>query len=414
VSFGYAGAATDTGHTGSPLDASWALGHPEKVTDFGHRGIHEMTRAAKAIVRALFGNAPERSYFSGCSNGGRQALMEALRYPDDYDGILAGAPANDWTRLLASAVANSQALMLQDASYIGPAKVPAIAAAVVAACDAKDAVSDGILSDPRQCGFDPAALLCTEGDSNTCLTAPQVTALKKIYDGPRDSKGAPVFPGYSPGAEDGPGGWAPWITGQAPGKSLMFGFGVGYFANMVYEKADWDFRTFKLEPALQEAERKTAATLNATDPNLKPFMERGGKLILYHGWADAAIPPLNTLRYYEKVTSTMGAREADSVLRLYLVPGMQHCAGGPGTDWLGQDGVMLTSNPDRNVLAALERWVEAGVAPSMIVAARHPGDDPAQKPVMTRPLCPHPQVAKYNGSGDTNDAANFVCVSPGS
>src|SRR5450631_4597171 len=228
---GYAATATDTGHTGSPIDAAWALGHPEKVIDFGHRGIHEMTRVAKEATRAFYGKGPQRSYFAGCSDGGREALMEAQKYPADYDGILAGAPANYWTGLLATSMYDTQALMLDPASYIPAAKIPAIASAVLRACDAKDGVSDGILNDPRQCHFDAATLLCKNGvEADACLTAPQVAALTKIYDGPRDAKGKAIFPGYLPGAEDGPGGWGLWIVGPAPGRSLMYAFGTGYFS----------------------------------------------------------------------------------------------------------------------------------------------------------------------------------------
>src|SRR5579864_6300498 len=237
---GYAATATDTGHTGSPIDAGWAMGHPEKIIDFGRRGIHEMTRVAKTVIAAYYSKPLQRSYFAGCSDGGRQALMEAQRYSEDYDGILAGAPANYWTHLLASALYDAQTTTLDPASYIPASKIPTIANAVNAACDAKDGVTDGVLNDPRQCHFDPASLLCKAGDSGACLTKPQVTALKKLYEGAHDSKGKEIFPGFLPGGEDGQGGWPLWITGQAPGKSLLFAFGGGYFSDMVYDKADWD------------------------------------------------------------------------------------------------------------------------------------------------------------------------------
>ena len=259
VARGDATAGTNTGHSAGGTDASWALGHPEKVTDFGYRAIHAMTQIAKATIKAHCGSPARHSYFGSCSNGGRQALMEAQRFPDDYDGILAGAPANYWTHLLTKAVADSQATTLEPASYIPSAKLPAIARAVNAACDARDGVTDGVLNDPRQCRFDPATLACRDGDSDACLTAPQVTALKKLYGGPRDARGREIFPGYVPGAEEGEGGWGPWITGPAPGKSLLFAFGTGYFANVVYEKAGWDYRNANLDEALKAAEEKTAA-----------------------------------------------------------------------------------------------------------------------------------------------------------
>jgi len=235
---GYASAATDTGHAGNGTEATWALGHPEKIIDFGYRAIHEMTVVGKATVKAFYGDAAKYSYFAACSNGGRQALMEAQRFPEDYNGILAGAPANYWTHLLASALWDAQATTLDPQSYIPDTKVPAIAQAVVAACDANDGVKDGIINDPPRCHFDPATMLCKEGNSDSCLTQPQVIALKKLYAGANDSHGKQIFPGFVPGGEAGPGGWPLWITGPAPGKALLFAFDYGYFADMVYQKTD--------------------------------------------------------------------------------------------------------------------------------------------------------------------------------
>ncbi len=410
MSKGYAATATDTGHTGSPVDATFALGHPEKVIDFGHRGIHEMTRVAKEVARAFYGKDPQRSYFAGCSDGGREALMEAQRYPADYDGILAGAPANYWTALLSTAAWDTQALTVDPASFIPQAKIPTIAAAVNAACDELDGVRDGILNDPRQCHFDPATIQCKAGeDSDKCLTAPQATALKKIYAGLHDSHGREVFPGFLPGAEDGQGGWGIWITGPAPAKSLMAFFGIGYFANMVYEKSDWDYKTFSMDAGLKAAEEKTASALNATDADLKAFQARGGKLILYHGWDDPAISALNTVNYYQSVLAKMGQRDADSFVRLYMVPGMQHCGDGPGADSFGQVGNLTFDDPTHSVDAALKQWVEKGAAPATIIASKFAGEDKTH-PKMTRPLCVYPQAAKYKGSGDPNDAANFECA----
>src|SRR5256714_1117445 len=303
---GYATVGTDTGHSGAGTDASWALEHPEKVTDYGYRGIHEMTLVAKAAIKAFYGKDPQHSYFKGCSNGGRQALMEAQRFPEDYDGILAGAPANYFTHLLTKALADAQATTLDPASYIPSSKLLAIASAVNAACDAQDGVADGILNDPRQCHFDPGTMLCKEGDSDKCLTVGQGTTLKKLYEGPDDAKGRKIFPGYLPGAEEGPGGWETWITGPAPGKSLLFAFSGGYFSNFVYGKADWNYKNASVDQAMKAADEKTAKILNATDPNLKAFKARGGKLILYHVWNDAAISALNTINYYNDVLRKMG------------------------------------------------------------------------------------------------------------
>ncbi len=408
VKSGYAAAATDTGHTGSPIDAAWSIGHPEKVIDFGHRGIHEMTRVAKAVVQAYYAKAPQRSYFAGCSDGGREALMEAQRYPEDYDGILAGAPANNWTALLTTAAYDTQALTLDPASFISPAKIPAIAAAVNQACDELDGVRDGILNDPRECHFDPATIQCKAEESDKCLTAAQVVALKKLYAGTLDSAGHAVFPGYLPGAEAGQGGWGLWITGPAPAKSLMAAFGNGFFSDFVYEKPDWDYKTFRVDEGLKAASDKTAQALNATDPDLKAFSARGGKLILYHGWNDPAISALSTVNYYEGVIQKMGQKDVDSFVRLYMVPGMQHCEGGPGPDSFGQVGNLNFDDPSHSVDAALVRWVEKGKAPGEIIASKSAGKG-GEVEGLTRPLCPYPQAAKYKGSGDTDKAESFVC-----
>jgi feruloyl esterase len=409
MSKGYAATATDTGHTGSPIDAAWAIGHREKVVDFGHRGIHEMTRVAKEAAHLFYGKAPQWAYFAGCSDGGREALMEAQRYPADYDGILAGAPANNWIPLLATAVWDTQALTLDTASFIPAKKVATIAAAVNAACDPVDGVKDGLLNDPRQCKFDPATIECKAGEeSDKCLTAAQVVTLKKIYAGPHDAQGHEAFPGYPPGAEEGEGGWGTWITGPVPLKSLMAFFGLGFYSNMVYEKPDWDYKTFTLEAGIKAAQEKTSSALDATDANLGPFKARGGKLIMYHGWNDPAITALSTVTYYESVRAKMGARDMDSFVRLYMVPGMQHCGGGPGTDSFGQVGSLNFDDPQHSVDAALEQWVEKGTAPGTIIASKYAGED-HQHAKMTRPLCAYPKAAKYKGSGDTNDAASFVC-----
>ena len=411
---GYAAVATDTGHTGSPIDAAWALGHPEKVEDFGHRGIHEMTRIARAAIQQFYGSAVKHSYFIGCSDGGREALMEAQRYPEDYDGILAGAPANNWTALLSSAITDTQALTTTPASFIPQTKIPTIAKAVLAACDKLDGIEDGILNDPRQCRFDPASIQCKgSADSNDCLTPAQLTALKAIYGGLKDAGGSKIFPGYLPGAEEGQGGWGLWITGPAPAKSLMAFFGNGYYSNMVYGKADWNYNTFTLETGLRDAKEKTAAGLDAVNPDLSAFRGRGGKLILYHGWNDPAIPALSTVDYYGDVVAKSGQSTADSFVRLYMIPGVQHCGGGPGADMIGQNGSWPAVDPQHNVRLALEQWVEKGTAPDTLVAARV---DPAAAqpvPTMTRLLCPYPEAAKYKGSGDPSRADSFQCAAPG-
>jgi len=420
VSRGYASASTDTGHAAPGTEATWALGHPEKITDFGYRAIHEMTVKAKAIIQAFYGEAPKHSYFAGCSNGGRQALMEAQRFPNDYDGILAGAPANYWTRVFATFIWDIQAAQKDPASYIPARKIPAISAAVIAACDAhgEDGVNDGILNDPRECHFDPATIVCKTADSNDCLTAPQATALQKIYSGPvysapKDAKGKQIFPGFLPGGEAGTGGWLAWVTGTTPGKDLQTAFASGFFTNMITSKEPIDLKTADVENAVKIADEQQGKTLNATDPNLRPFMAHGGKLILYHGWSDAALPPEGAINYFNSVELAMGRDVASKVLRLYMVPGMQHCAGGPGPSSFGQNGAQ--DDPQHDIYAALEQWVEKGTAPDKIIAAKPryesgPAQGIAQGEPMTRPLCPYPQEARYKGTGDTNDAANFACA----
>ena len=410
VAHGYATASTDTGHTADGIDATWALGHPEKIVDFGYRAIHETAVKAKAIIQAFYGDAPRRSYFNSCSNGGRQALVEAQRFPEDYDGIIAGAPANYWTHLMANASWDDLALLGQPGSYIPASKLPAIQNAALDACDALDGVKDGVIEDPAHCHFDPAVLLCPGAESDSCLTAPQVAALGKIYSPSRDSKGRQILPGYSPGGEAQPGGWTPWITGPAPEKSLMFAFGTQFFKNMVFDNAAWDYHSFNVDRDTKAADDRMARVLNSTDPDLRRFRARGGKLILYHGWSDAAIPALNMIDYYTSVVSKMGAKKSGSFTRLFMVPGMQHCGGGSGPNSFGQFGVPH-GDPQYDIDAALERWVEQGVAPEEIIATKYKNDsDPKAGIVRTRPLCAYPLVAHYNGSGSTDDAANFTCA----
>lgn len=412
MSHGYATASTDTGHHGNAIDASWALGHPEKIKDFGYRAIHETAERAKTIIGAFYEERLRHSYFSSCSNGGREALMEAQRYPADYDGIIAGAPANYWTHLLTQGLWDIQATMQDPASYIPARKLPAIEAAALARCDSLDGVKDGVIDDPRRCSFDPGDLLCKGAESDSCLTGPQVTALKKIYAGPKTSAGKRIMPGFPPGSETGPGGWGIWVTGPAPGKSLQFGFGTGFFANMMFNNAVWDFHTFNLDRDVQAADEKLAPVLNATDPDLARFKERGGKLILYHGWSDAAIPAANSIDYYESVVAKAGAQNAAQFVRLYMVPGMQHCGGGPAPDVFGQLGVGQ-GDAKHDINAALERWVEEGTAPGPIVAAKYnSGMNASSGVVRTRPLCPYPEVAQWKGSGSTDEAANFICAKP--
>jgi feruloyl esterase len=408
VRHNYASASTDTGHEAGGTDARWALHHPEKIFDYCYRAIHETAVTAKLIIKQFYGEDPRWSYFNSCSNGGRQALMEAQRYPADYNGIIAGAPANYWTHLLSTAGWNMLATLNKPEDYIPASKLPAIQAAALAACDTIDRVKDGVIEDPRQCHFDPSPLLCKGDDAPTCLTAPQLTALKKLYAGSTNSKGQRIFPGYSPGGEADPAGWLPWITGPAPEKSALFAFGTQFFMNMVFDNPGWQFRTFDIDRDVNTADEKMARILNSNDPDLSAFQKRGGKLIVYHGWSDAAIPPQNAINYVDSVAAKMGGGNIEGFLRLYMVPGMQHCGGGAGTTTFGEAG---TPAADRfhDIDAALEAWVEQGQAPSEIIATKN---GPGGAVIRTRPLCPYPSIASWKGTGSTDDAANFTCVKP--
>jgi feruloyl esterase len=383
VRHGYSTASTDTGHSGG--GGEFVLGHPEKLIDFGYRAVHEMTITAKAIITAFNGSGPKLSYWQGCSSGGKQGLKEAQRYPADYDGIVAGAPANNWTHLEAGSLWVAHAVHKDPLSFIPQEKYRLIHQAVLEACDALDGVKDGVLEDPVRCHFDPGVLQCKGEDTAPCLTAPQVEAARKIYapaTNPRTGK--EIYPGLEPGSEM---GWGP-LAGPRP-----LPIATDEFKYEVFKDANWDWRTLNFDDDVARADKADNGIINATDPNLRQFIARGGKLLLYHGWNDSLISPLNTVEYYKNVQYTLGSPE-DSV-RLFMVPGMMHCGGGDGTDVFDKTGV-------------IERWVEQGEAPDRIVAARIAGG----KRVRTRPLCPYPQTAQYKGTGSSDDADNFVCKAP--
>jgi len=409
---GYATAGTDDGHAAS-LDNAWAIGHPEKVADFGYRAVHETSVQAKAIVRAFYGMDLARSYFVGCSDGGREGLMEAQRFPEDFIGIVAGDPVNAWTHLQFAGVWNERALNDDPASYIPPSKLPVLQNAAVAACDLLDGVKDGLIENPARCHFDPAVTQCKDADAPNCLTAPQVEAARKIYSGARNPRtGAPIFPGYSMGAEAVPANWPLWITGSGPGR-LPIGslFANSFFAAMIFENLKWDFHTLNFDSDVKKADDKVAAVLDSINPNMGPFKARGGKLIQYHGWADAAMAPQSSVDYYESVLAKMGKKTPD-FYRLFMVPGMSHCGGGLGANVFGNGVSVAQPDATSDVVMALDRWVDKGVAPDRIIATGFVGGNPAKGVAMTRPLCPYPKEAHYKGTGDTNDAGNFVCQAP--
>jgi feruloyl esterase len=383
---GYATASTDTGHTASTGPAF--LSHPEKLVDFGYRAVHEMTVAAKAIIDRFHGSGPKFSYWNGCSTGGRQGLMEAQRFPADYDGIIAGAPATPQTRLNAWNVYVGHAVLKDPAHTIPTSKYPMIHRAVVNACDALDGVKDGLISDPLRCRFDFKSLECKGEDSASCLTAAQVESARTVTRPAVHSRtGEMVFPGLTMGTEL---GWATKIGGPAPSA-----FGTDYFKHVVFKNPNWDWRAFDLDTAVAAAEGVDNGTLNATNADLTPFKQRGGKLLLYHGWHDQNFSAESTIQYYKSVLDKTGAAQSGEWVRLFLAPGMGHCGGGEGPNAF-------------DAVAALEQWVENGKAPAAIVAS-HRTDGKVDR---TRPVCPYPEVARYQGTGSIDDAANFRCALP--
>jgi feruloyl esterase len=381
---GYAVAGSDTGHKGN--SASFALGHPEKMIDFAWRAEHEMTVKSKTLIATYYGRQARLSYWNGCSTGGRQGLKAAQRFPDDFDGILAGAPANFETHLHAWTVAIGMDVVKDDKNILPASTYPIINKAVLAACDVKDGVKDGLLNDPRKCSFDPSTLLCGGSSSGNCLNADQVAAVKKIYAPLKSKTGALIFPSYEPGSEM---AWGLLLGGDAPAA-----LGQDTFMYLTYDDPKWDWHTFDADRDTAAADKKDDGVINATDPDLSKFKARGGKLLMYHGWADTAIAPENSINYYSSVLKKMGAKQ-DDWYRLFMAPGMQHCGGGAGPNQI-------------NWMGALERWREGGTAPDAIIANHVTGGNVD----MSRPLCPYPQVAVYKGTGSTNDAASFSCKAP--
>lgn len=413
---GFAAAGTDDGHEGQGTDGSWALGHPERVKDFGYRAVHETSVAAKKIIDAYYQRSPSYAYFNGCSEGGREALMEAQRYPEDFNGILAGAPAHYWTQIMAAFAWNAQALSAPGA-FLSEPKRRAVQAAALAACGAQDRVTDKFVKDPLRCHFDPAVLLCKSGDSDACLTQPQVNAMKKIYSGPKDSAGKRLSAGYEPGAEAEPGlpgiSTSSYIFGTAPGMNLDSMFSAAFYSSFVFGDPTWKVSQLNFDRDIATSEAKVGAILNASNPDLNKFLGYGGKLIVYHGWNDGSPPPRHSVEYFDAVAAKMGGvTKTLKFYRLFLAPGMMHCGQGAGPDEFGNTLDFTPSNDaTHNIFVALEDWVEKGRAPAQVVAKRHQ-DNVSTNPIeMTRPLCPYPQQAKWNGRGDTNDVANWRCTS---
>jgi tannase/feruloyl esterase len=379
---GYATASTDTGHEGDT--ASFALS-ADKLIDFGWRAVHDMTVASKKLVSSYYEQAPKYSYWTGCSAGGRQAMMEAQRFPADFDGIVAGAPGLDWTGRAAMATRVAHALLKDEGARLGPAQTQLLHKAVLEACDASDGVKDGVLDDPRQCKFDPGVLQCKGTAEASCLTASQVNTARMLYADETNAKTHRRIAGLQRGSEL---GWTE-MGWTASARAT----GLSQFRFIVFKDPEWNIDRFNFATDMVRADDIDKGTLNAQDPNLQPFISRGGKLIQYHGWSDPQISPVNSTDYYESVVKALGGTaKIQGAYRLFMAPGMGHCAGGDGPNAF-------------DTVAALEQWVEQGKAPEQILASH----SSAGRVDRTRPLCPYPQIAAYKGSGSTDDAANFVC-----
>lgn len=381
---GYATAASDVGHQGSPLDGTFLTGHPEKLVDFGHRAVHETAVAAKATIAAFYGDGPKRSLYASCSTGGRIGLMEAYRYPEDYEGISAVAPANPMVRLMVMSLWTGAATMKDDASRIPPPKFELVRQRALEVCDADDGVKDGIIAHPPACRFDPGMLQCQAGDAADCLTPPQVTALRAIYAGPKNPRtGELIYPGLAVGSE----GQMPLLAvGAEP-----FPVATTFFRGPVFNDANWDFRGFDYDRDTERAFAYGADALHVPPDGLDRFFAGERKLLLTHGWADGLIPAQSTIDFYDALVRDLGRRRANAGVRLFMAPGMAHCAGGSGPSAI-------------DYLGALDRWVETGEPPERLVASNPPGQPPR-----TRPLCPHPQVARYTGRGSSDDERSFRC-----
>lgn len=408
VNLGYATVGTDTGHQGALTDATWALDNRERQLNFGYLAIPRTTEVARAIVKAYYGLPPRYSYFFGCSNGGRQALMEAQRYPDDFDGVVSYAPAFDFTNIAAAFVRNMQATFPDPRalgeSAISPDNLKLLETAVLEACDAHDGVKDGVIDDPRDCRFSIADLPACPDDraAAECVTKAQRAAIERIY-APVTSQGTTIYPGQPFGGEGQPAGWQAWITGINPqlagatkglAPSLQFAFGEEFFKYFVFGRKDWEYRAYTLN-TWRDDTRAAAAYLNAENPDLSAFKARGGKLIVAHGWADPALNPLSTIAYYERVQAR-DPRLRDFA-RLFMMPGVLHCTGGPGPDSV-------------DWFTAVADWVEHGRAPDHVIAQKRGADGRA---VNARPLCPYPQRAVYDGKGSVTEASSYVCRTSG-
>jgi feruloyl esterase len=405
LQLGFAFAQTNTGHDArKEPGASFVMSNPQKAIDYAYRAVHLTALTSKDITKDYYGRAASKSYWNSCSNGGRQGLIEAQRFPEDFDGIVANAPWVDQTGFSIGAMWNQKAL---SGSGVTPGKLEMVAEKVMNKCDAIDGLKDGLIDDPRKCDFNPVRDVpaCSAGAdaSADCLTAGQADAIAKVYSGPM-SNGKNFFPGFMPGSEavtatfgGGVGsGWLNVIVANGPNpKPADFNLAENTMRYLVQTppKPEWDYTTFNYDTdtKMVEAWSKLA---DAKNPDLSKFKKRGGKLLMTYGWADTILQPMMGVNYYEQATAKNGADTPD-FFRLFMVPGMAHCGGGIG--------------PDRHdAVTAVINWVEKGTAPSSMVASRVVNN----QVVRTRPLCAYPQVARYSGTGSIDDAANFKCVAP--
>ena len=417
INRGFATANTDMGATGAAgVNGDALIGHPEKWKDFGWRATHLMTTFSKALINAFYGDPASKSYFTGCSTGGQQALMEAQRFPYDYDGILAGAPAFNRTHIHTVTVAQYRATHATAASYIPPTKFDAVNQAVLAQCRAKDggATTDAFLTDPRLCKFDPATLACPAGlDAPNCLNPDQVAAMKVYYAGSTNlATGAIINPGNARGSETSD----PAALGFALNESLnepsfdsLFKWVFG---------ATWQWQSFDFNRDMDSVDQVLAADLNATSTDLRAFFGNGGRLVMHAGWADPLIPSQGAINYYNALVKNYGGngngglKKAQAVARLFMSPGMWHCNGGPGPNSYG--GAIQQPPPSYNaqydLLTSLTQWVERGAAPNSVIATKYNNDTPQLGIQAQRPICSYPLIPVYRGAGDPNIASSFVCA----
>jgi feruloyl esterase len=392
---GYVSAGTDTGHVDQGFE--WAIGHPEKWADWGHRAVHEMVVVTKTLAKAYYGRPIKYSYWNSCHNGGNQGLNEAQRYPEDFDGIVAEDPAFYISHLQPGSLYISWVALkdgVDGPGYIPPAKLGVINRAVLDACDGNDGLVDGIIEDPTTCDFDPASIRCHGPDQLSCLTDAQLDTVRKIYEGAKFNDGTPIYTGFEPGSE---------LTWNFMIEKEPFSVNLVYFKGMVFEDPNWDFRTFHVDRDTRLGIEKTSAAVDANNPDLRPFKEAGGKIIMMASWNSMGLPPRQLVKYYKEVAEVMGGYEqTQDFARLFTVPGSGGCP--------------AMSNPeDFEVFEALVDWVEKGKAPDRIIYPHIEGGGimgGRGEVYRTRPVCPYPKQARYKGSGDVNDAANFTCVDP--